>query len=462
MQLTVQEITQATKGRAVKGNPAVSVTGVSIDTRTIKAGEIYIAIKGKKFDGHSFISEAVKAQAVAVMVEPSRELPKELPESLAVIEVIDTRKALLELAEWYRSKLSARIIAVTGSNGKTTTKEMIGEVLKNRFRVLKAPASYNNDIGVPLTVLAMNELTEIGVFEIEMNELGGTRRLTKVCKPVIGIITNVGDTHLEFMKDRTEVAKEKAELIESLPDNGVAILNQDDSMVLAMRPKHCQTLTFGLNSKADIFATALIDRGIGGIEFHFMGKHPVKLLIPGRHNVYNFLAAAATAWHLGLTPEETVNSLLTFSLPSHRLSINKLRGVVLIDDCFNANPQSMTAALEVLKNSASQENRVAILGEMLELGEHSEQLHKELGEMAGRGVDRLVVIGNGGRFIAAGAQSAGLPLEKIRCYPETESVLKDLFDILKYGDTILVKGSRALALEKITEGIVRYYGKETN
>ncbi|MGC8797312.1 MAG: UDP-N-acetylmuramoyl-tripeptide--D-alanyl-D-alanine ligase [candidate division WOR-3 bacterium] len=454
--LKVSEIAAAVQGELFRGDREVTVSSVAIDSRLVKAGELFIALVGKRFDGHQFVAEAVRNGAGAVMVSNlnfSRDAG-----SVPVIRVVDTKKGLLDFARWYRQRLNSRVVAITGSNGKTTTKELLAQLLAVRYRVVKAPASFNNDIGVPLTVLQMNRNTEVGIFEIEMNELGGTSRLARLCQPEIGIVTNVGDTHLEFMKDRTGVAKEKSELVAALPATGVAILNFDDPLVMKFRRPGIRTVTFGMQAGADVFPAEIRERRLGGVEFKLLGRYPVRLPFPGRHNIYNFLAAAAAAHELGLKWEELTGPAMHAYLPPQRLGIQNLGSVVLIDDCFNANPQSMAAALAVLADSAPPKNRVAILGDMLELGSQAEELHRILGKDAARVVDRLVVVGRLAQFIAEGARAAGLAPEQLKVYPDSISIGDDLFDIFKAGDIILVKGSRAMALENIVRKIVRYYG----
>lgn len=476
--LKITEIARATGGEIVQAGAEIEVSGISIDTRTINPGELFIAIRGKRVDGHRFVAEAIEKGAAAVMVEEKGGYQGGNKSGQAgFIQVANTIEALLALARWYRSGLSAQVVAITGSNGKTTTKEMLSEILKNRFRVVRARASFNNEIGVPLTVFDMDRFTQIGIFEIEMNELGGTRHLAEVCQPRIGIVTNVGDTHLEFMQDRSGVAQEKAELLEVLPGSvgsssisgenpiqGVAVVNRDDPLVMEMvqRCKGVKVVTFGLSEGAEVFASGIRGHGINGSEFLLMGSYPVRLRVPGQHNIYNFLAAAATAHSLGLGFEEIVRSIVRFSCPPQRLNIRRLKGVILIDDCFNANPQSTKAALEVLESGAPKERRVAILGDMLELGEQSERLHKELGRVAAGIVDRLVVVGKQAEFIARGALETGFQSDRIRGYKQSAGVGADLFDICQLGDTILVKGSRAMALELVIQKIVRHYGEESD
>ncbi len=464
--LSVKEIAQASGGLVIAGDIKTVVKSVSIDTRTLEAGALYIALRGKRLDGHQFVSEAVAKGAIGVMIEKGQGQGFSTS-TCPVIEVADTKAALLALAAWYRRRFNPKVVAITGSNGKTTTKEMLAKILCSRFRVVSAPGSFNNEIGVPLTVLRIDRFTEVALFEIEMNELGGTLRLAQLCQPEVGIVTNVADTHLEFMKNRQGVAQEKRELIAALPEGGVAVVNFDDPLVMAMvksgdSRQPIAVITFGFGEGADVFAQGIKEHGITGSEFLLNGKYPVFLPVPGRHNIANFLAACAAARVLGVEFEAAINSISGFSLPPNRLAVQRLSQVVLIDDCFNANPQSVAVALKVLAASAPKERRLAILGDMLELGDSSERLHQKIGEEAGGCVDRLVVIGEKCRAVIAGAEKAGLPPSRIRQYKKTADVGEELFDIVQEGDTILVKGSRAMSLEKICEMIVRHYGEKTD
>lgn len=460
--LSIADIAQATGGVVLEGDVKTVVKSVSIDTRTLEPGAIYIALKGKRRDGHQFLPEAVVKGAVGVMVD------KRIADSggqTAVVGVKDTKEALLSLATWYRKRFNPKVVGITGSNGKTTTKEMLATILQSRFRVVSAQASFNNDIGVPLTALRIDRFTEVALFEIEMNELGGTFHLAQLCQPEVGVVTNVADTHLEFMKSRQGVAEEKRELIEALPDGGVAVVNLDDRLVMEMVAgvrKGLKVVTFGFQPAAEVYATTVVPKGYEGSEFLLNGKETVFLPVIGRHNIGNFLAACAVARVLGVEFDEIIKSIGSFSLPPHRLAVRQLSQVVLIDDCFNANPQSMAVALEVLSLGAPKEKRVAILGDMLELGASSEKFHQEIGERAAGCVDRLVVIGEGCRAMVAGALKGGLPVSRIWRYKATAEVGEELFDIVQEGDTILVKGSRAMFLERICEMFVRRYGEKND
>jgi len=353
----------------------------------------------------------------------------------------------------------ARVVAVTGSNGKTTTKEMLAAILALKFKTLKPEGSYNNDIGVPLTVLRMTREVEAAVFEIEMNEPGGTARLARICRPEVGVLTNVGDTHLEFMKDRHGVAQEKAELLQALPEKGAAVLNADDPLVMAIGSSYspARRVTFGLEQKAEVFATDIEDAGLAGSRFRLMGKYEVMLPVPGRHNVANCLAACAGAYAMGMHPGDMPGAIAGLRPLPMRLRVLRLGETTLIDDCYNANPQSVRAALEVLRTNAPRERCIAFLGDMLELGGESAGQHERLGRELGAFVSRLVLVGPMGEHTARGASATGL--KQIRRFRTSTEAREALFDITTPGDTILVKGSRAMTMEIISQEIARRYDK---
>jgi UDP-N-acetylmuramoyl-tripeptide--D-alanyl-D-alanine ligase len=448
------ELVTATRGRLVNGQE-LKVTGVSIDTRTLKPGDLYVAIRGKRLDGHQFCSQAMEKGAVGVVVDSEQAVPAG---KLGIV-VENTTEALGRIAFRHRERMSARVVAVTGSNGKTTTKEILAAILALKFRTLKPEGSYNNDIGVPLTVLRMTREIEAAVFEIEMNELGGTARLARICRPEVGVITNIGDTHLEFMKDRHGVTQEKAELLQALPDKGAAVLNADDPLVMAIGSTYAppRRVTFGLDQKAEVFATDVVAAGLAGSRFMLLGKHEVTLPMPGRHNIANCLAACAGAYAMGMWPGDMPEAIARLQPLPMRLRVVKLGDTTLIEDCYNANPQSVGAALEVLQECGPVERRIAFLGDMLELGTESEAQHESLGRRIGVLVSRLVVVGPMGEFTARGASAVGLA--QIRRFGTAEQAREALFDIVRPGDTILVKGSRAMTMELISQEIVRRYGQ---
>jgi UDP-N-acetylmuramoyl-tripeptide--D-alanyl-D-alanine ligase len=453
----LSDIVKTAAGRLARGGD-VTVPGISIDTRTLQPGELYFALRGKRLDGHQFCAQAVQAGACGVVVDDEARAGA----AGAVLVVDDTTRALGRVAAWYRGLMPVRAVAITGSNGKTTTKEMLGALLGLRHKTLVPQGSYNNDVGVPLTVLRLDRSVEAAVFEIEMNELGGTDRLARICAPEVGVITNIGDTHLEFMKDRVGVAEEKAELLAVLGTGGTAVLNSDDHLVMDIGARFPQLrrLTFGVAGKADVFGSDIREAGLGGVEFRLMGRHPVRLPLPGRHNVLNALGACAAASVLGIEFEAMPAALEGFRPPPMRLRVERLDGVVLVEDCYNANPQSVRAALGVLEGAAPRQRRVAYLGDMRELGEQSAAQHEALGrEMAGI-VDRLAVVGPEGEHTARGALAAGLDPRRLYRFTDSRAAAEALFDIVRVGDTILVKGSRATAMEAVSQEIRTHYGRK--
>lgn len=453
------DIVAATGGRLVRDGE-VMVSGVSIDTRTLQPGELYVAVRGKRFDGHQFVATAIEAGAAGVVVDNDAAVPG----TGCAVVVGNTTDALGRIAALHRQRVSCRVVAITGSNGKTTTKEMLAAILATKYRTLRPHGSFNNDIGVPLTVLRLERDTEAAVFEIEMNELGGTERLARICRPEVGVITNIGDTHLEFMTDRQGVAQEKAELLQVLPRTGTAVLNADDSLVMEIGDRYAPSsrLTFGLSVRADVFATAVRDAGLDGMEFRLQGEHVVRLPIPGRHNIANCLAACAAAHALGIAYAAMPEAIAGFQPPPMRLRVLRLGPVTLIEDCYNANPQSVRAALGVMRESAPVEHRIAFLGDMLELGSASVAQHEALGRELAGVVNRLVLVGPMGKTTAAAAIEAGLSASSVHWFETSGQARDALFDLVRHGDTILVKGSRAMAMELVSQEIAKHYGQETD
>jgi len=452
--IRLNELVAATGGRLANGRE-LKVTGISIDSRTLKPGDLYVAIRGKRLDGHQFCKQAVELGAIGVVVDSEAAVPA----GAVGVVVANTTEALGRIAFRHRERMWARVVAVTGSNGKTTTKEMLAAILALKFKTLKPEGSYNNDIGVPLTVLRMTREVEAAVFEIEMNEPGGTARLARICRPEVGVLTNVGDTHLEFMKDRHGVAQEKAELLQALPEKGAAVLNADDPLVMAIGSSYspARRVTFGLEQKAEVFATDIEDAGLAGSRFRLMGKYEVMLPVPGRHNVANCLAACAGAYAMGMHPGDMPGAIAGLRPLPMRLRVLRLGETTLIDDCYNANPQSVRAALEVLRTNAPRERCIAFLGDMLELGGESAGQHERLGRELGAFVSRLVLVGPMGEHTARGASATGL--KQIRRFRTSTEAREALFDITTPGDTILVKGSRAMTMEIISQEIARRYDK---
>jgi UDP-N-acetylmuramoyl-tripeptide--D-alanyl-D-alanine ligase len=460
---TVRGVLEATGGELLRAGSRKEASGISIDTRTMRRGELYIAIIGKSLDGHKFVTQAVKAGAAGVVVSqevavPPRTLAKR---GVAVIRVKDTTRALGDIAAFHRKRFSPTVIAVTGSNGKSTVKEMLAQILSKRYNVLKPKSSFNNDIGVPLTVLELTPETQVAVIEMEMNILGGIRRLCEIAQPQIGIVTNIGDTHLEFLLDRAGVAQEKSELIEYINGNGTAILNADDPLVMEIgrRFPTREAVTFGVKHKADIFASRVEDLGLDGLAFRLNGKLPVRLAVPGLHNVTNALAAAGAATAVGMRAAEIVAGLESFKPLPLRLEIEQFAGILLIADCYNANPQSMAAALDILARTGKG-RRIAVLGEMFELGAAASDAHREVGRQAAKAANLVLALGEHRREIAEGARSAGMRSKAVLCFEDIKGLAQKLIDTAQSGDTILAKGSRANRMETIVRELKACYGKK--
>ncbi len=460
---TIREVLEATQGELLRAGSRKEASGISIDTRTMKRGELYIAIIGKSLDGHKFVAQAVKAGAAGVVVSmevavPPRTLAKR---GVSVIRVEDTTRALGDIAAFHRRRFNPTVVAVTGSNGKSTVKEMLAAILSMRYEVLKPRSSFNNDIGVPLTVLELSPKTQAAVIEMEMNILGGIRRLCEIAQPQTGIVTNIGDTHLEFLHDRAGVAQEKSELIEYINGNGTAVLNADDLLVMDIgrRFPTRDTVTFAVSKKADIFATRIEDLGLDGVAFRLNGKLSVRLAIPGAHNVANALAAAGAATAVGMRAAEIVAGLESFKPLPLRLEIEHFSGITLIADCYNANPQSMAVALDILARTGKG-RRIAVLGEMFELGTAAPDAHREVGRQAAKAANLVLALGEHCREIAEGARSAGMRPKAVLCFEDIRGLAQKLVDTAQSGDTILAKGSRANRMETIVRELKDRYGKK--
>jgi len=466
---SIKEIIKATRGDLITGSLDLKVGGISTDTRTLFKGDLFIALKGEKFDGHCFLEEALKKGAVGAVISEKVKSEK------ITIKVKDTLQALGDIAKIHREKFSKiKVIAVTGSNGKTTTKEMLGFCLSKRFNVLKAKASFNNFVGVPLTLLEVKKDTRIVILEMETNILGGIRRLADVAKPSVGIVTNIGDTHLQFLKTRENVFKEKAELIKSLPDKGIAVLNSDDPYIVKMKElaKGRRVITFGIKNKSDDFRASHIKIKDMRLEFILNDQYKIRLNTILCANVYNALSTvAATHSVFGLNLKAVAAYLEEFRFPPMRMELVRLKDIEIINDCYNANPQSMREALLTFKNIHPVRNtkssrrgnkisngvntsgrRIAVLGDMLELGQNSADFHYQLGKLCGTcQIDILVTVGNLAQHIANGAKEAGMLKKNILNFDDTRDAAHVLSNILKPKDVILIKGSRKMDMGKIVE-----------
>lgn len=459
----ISEILKATKGTIINDFSNFFIKGISIDSRKIKEGELFIAIKGKNFNGHDFIKEAVQKGAKTIIFDNSSKIENLLLSDIPFIKVANTKIALGDIAKYYRHLFKCQTVAITGSNGKTTVKEMIAFLLSKKFKVVKAPESYNNEIGVPLTIFQLQKDTDFLILEMEMNQFGGIKRLCEIANPNIGIITNIGDTHLEFLKDQNGVAKEKSELLEYLSPKGIAVLNNDDSIIKKMSKKFfLREIFFGIKNKnCEIFAT-LLELKKDKTRFLFLDKSEVEIPLIGIHNIYNFLAGIGVIKAIDLDPFQFLD-LKDFQPPPLRTQIFKFnKNIKIILDCYNANPSSMEIALENLKIIFLKERKIGILGDMKELGEKSEEFHYQLGKKAGEIFAKLFFYGDYGEAIKKGFLAKNRREEDFYLFSSREELVVKLIDILKEGDIILIKGSRILKMEEMFYKLKEYYGKEKN
>lgn len=457
--ITIAEILDATKGELIKGNHDHIISNIVIDSRKVKMNDCFIAIKGKYLNGHNFAYQAIENGATTIIAHQLFEVLSTVDN---LIKVKDTTKALGDIAYYYRRKFTPQVLAITGSNGKTTTKEMISHILEENFEVVKAPNSFNNDIGVPLTILTMNRNTQVLILEMEMNEIGGIRRLCDIALPNIGIVTNIGDTHLEFLRDRDGVAREKSELLEAIADFGTAVLNYDDKIVMAIGElyNYQKMITYGFNNQADIYASNIENLNEAGTQFSLCDNYSVKLNIPGIYNIYNALAAVSVARIFDLDFSKIIQALKRFKLSTMRMEKIEFNGIEIINDAYNANPQSMIASLQTFAHFSSKGRKVVILGDMLELGKKSKEMHCYIGKNIPNNIDVLITVGKQARYIARQAKN-NQQIGIVVSYPDAEQSANKLVDIIKIKDKILIKGSRDVKMELIVNKLREYYDRKT-
>ena len=433
--------------------PKFSFNDIVTDSRKITEGSLFIALKGEKFNGEDFAIEAIEKGAAGVIV--SKDCPEDkLPSSGLVLKVEDTLAAYQSFARVWREKFNIPIVAITGSNGKTTTKDLTAAVLSALGDVQKTSGNFNNEIGVPITLLGINENHKAAVVEIGMRGLGQIEALAKVVKPNIGIVTMVGETHIELLGSIENIARAKRELVEEIKDGGTVILNADDPNVIAMKShinSGVKLITFGIENEADVKAVKIItDNSSTNFIVSYNGNHyEFEIPMLGKHNVSNALAAISAGIALGLKADEIRNGFARLATTKMRFEIIERNGLHIINDAYNASPASMRAALQTTAEITNG-RKIAVLGDMLELGNISEKVHREAGEEVVKNkFDILVTLGKLGKFIAEGAKDSGL--EKIFSADTHEEAADYLNKILQKGDTVLFKGSRGMQMEKIIE-----------
>jgi UDP-N-acetylmuramoyl-tripeptide--D-alanyl-D-alanine ligase len=453
----VGDVVHWTQGTLVGGDEAAALSGVSIDSRTIERGELFHAIAGPSHDGHDFLEKALERGAAALIVERGRALPDTL--AVSVIAVEDTTRALGALAAGHRSKFHGPVVAITGSNGKTTTKEMCAAILSVSAPCHRTPGNLNNQYGLPLTLLGRNDEDRTLVVEFGMNHRGEIAQLVEIAKPTVGVITNVGTAHIEFLGSREEIACEKGDLVAHLPAEGTAVLNADDPLVLAQRQRtSARVISFGTSIDADVRGGDIEwidDRGYR-LELETpVGTGTIEVQGLGPTTVINALAAAAAALAAGASLADITKGLANYQGIKGRLERRELSGgIALVDDTYNANPQSMEAALRLLAEIKGVSRAVAILGDMGELGKTAEAAHREVGRLAvSLGIDFLIALGTRAQIIATGALDSGMDPAHVVVASNHADASEHACGFLQERDTVLVKGSRSMRMERVVEAI---------
>jgi UDP-N-acetylmuramoyl-tripeptide--D-alanyl-D-alanine ligase len=454
-EFSLDEVLAATGGDLVRLGDRTRFAGITTDSRRLARGELFVAIRGDAHDGHDFLAEAAARGAGAVVVERSH---AERPLACGVVAVRDTLAALGDIASFHRRRHRPRIVAVTGSNGKTTTKEMLAAILDRALgpgRVLRTTGTQNNLVGLPLTLLRMAGTEEAAILELGMNGPGEIWRLAQIAEPDVGVITCVAPAHLEGLGSLHGVAEAKAELYRRLRPSATAVVNADDPLVAASaRAFPGRKIPFGTAGEGlAVEARDIVDRGLDGIDFRLaVERHdvPVRLAVPGRHNVTNALAAAAAGHALGIGLDALQAGLEAFQPPGMRMEVTQLpTGVTVLNDAYNANPASMAAALRTLAASRGR-RRAAVLGEMRELGAEAVRAHRELGAAAAAlHVDALFLLGAHADAVRAGAEAAGFPADRITIAATHEELGGRLAAWCRAGDLVLLKGSRGAAMEEV-------------
>jgi UDP-N-acetylmuramoyl-tripeptide--D-alanyl-D-alanine ligase len=455
---------------------SILIPQVCIDSRLVQASSLFVALQGEQRDGHEFISDALQRGAAAVIAEsrggrglgPSVHLydpsdpgvaglqPSPRPLAPSVFIVPSSLRALQQLAGYWRNKFGAcQTIGVTGSIGKSSTKELIAAILRQRFRTLKSKGNQNNEIGLPLTLLELNETHERAVLEMGMYALGEIRALCEIAQPHVGVVTNVMPVHLERLGTIERIAQAKAELVEALPEGGTAVLNGDDERVLAMKDStRARVISYGSNSRSDLWGDEIETHGLDGISFTMhLGdeKLRVRVRLPGQHSLYTSLAASAVGLIEGMSWEEISRGLADPTTRLRLVAIPAEQGATILDDSYNASPASMLAALDVLAELNGR--KIAVLGDMLELGAEELRGHRVVGERAAEIVDLLFVVGKRGKWIGEAALNAGLASNQIFFSNENAHAIGSLREVMQEGDQVLVKGSLGAKMGEIVKAL---------
>lgn len=468
MLLTLADILEALTGTRPTGADLV-ITEASIDSRLSIPGSLFVAMTGERVDGHNYVGDAFHKGAHVALIQkdlsnifpvldltdPTKTLQVPLPDVPFCILVKDTTLALQQIARFWRAKLDVKIVGITGSVGKSTTKELIADVLARKFRTLRNPGNLNNEIGLPLTILRLGSGYQYAVLEMGFYVPGEIALLCDIARPQIGVITNIGTVHAERAGSQEVIARGKSELVQSLPADGIAILNYDDPWVRPMADVTKATvLTYGLDPQADLWASHIVGQGLEGIQFNLHYKRETfQLRVPliGQHSVHTVLRAAAVGIASGMSWDEIISGL-RFSRTQLRLvAVHASNGAMILDDTYNASPESTLAALNLLEEMDGR--KIAVLGDMLELGPYEIEGHEKVGIRAAEVASQLVTLGERGRIIADAAASSGMPRARILSVNEPQQAVEFLKKVLTPEDVVLVKGSHGMRMDKIVAAL---------
>ncbi|XZH19161.1 UDP-N-acetylmuramoyl-tripeptide--D-alanyl-D-alanine ligase [Clostridium perfringens] len=450
LELNLQEIVKATKGALLKEADVKEIKAVSTDTRKIEEGTMFIALKGENFNGNNYVLDAFnKGAKIAIVDEVKCDL-NELKEDVALIKVQNTGRALMDLAKFYREKLGLKVVGITGSAGKTSTKDLVAAVLSDKYKVFKTKGNFNNEIGLPLMILELDSTYDVAILEMGMRGLGQIKELAEIASPDLGIITNIGISHIEILKTRENILKAKMEIATFFDKNNTLVVCGNDDFLGALPEAQYKIVKTGVGENFEIGAKniALEEFSSKFTVYDGEKEEEFSLDMPGEHNISNLMLGIAIAKELGVSFEEMKRGLKNIEATSMRLELIKKDGFSILNDCYNSSPVAVKSAIDVMKNIEGK-RRIAVLGTMRELGHKSEEAHMEIGKYAKEnGIEKVLCFGDFSENIKDGYG------EGCTVYENKEELIKDLLNIICKGDIILVKASRSLKFEEITKALL--------
>lgn len=450
LELNLQEIVKATKGALLKEADVKEIKAVSTDTRKIEEGTMFIALKGENFNGNNYVLEAFnKGAKIAIVDEVKCDL-NELKEDVALIKVQNTGRALMDLAKFYREKLGLKVVGITGSAGKTSTKDLVAAVLSDKYKVFKTKGNFNNEIGLPLMILELDSTYDVAILEMGMRGLGQIKELAEIASPDLGIITNIGISHIEILKTRENILKAKMEIATFFDKNNTLVVCGNDDFLGALPEAEYKIVKTGVGENFKIGAKNIALEELSSKFTVYDGEkeEEFSLDMPGEHNISNLMLGIAIAKELGVSFEEMKRGLKNIEATSMRLELIKKDGFSILNDCYNSSPVAVKSAIDIMKNIEGK-RRIAVLGTMRELGHKSEEAHEEIGKYAKEnGIEKVLCFGDFSENIKEGYG------EGCTVYENKEELIKDLLNIICDGDIILVKASRSLKFEEITKALL--------